>query len=162
MNKGTKVVLIIMLAIIAIYVAVGLCGDYNSTISGEQNQSGDQVEVNDSGDVIEDELIQYEITSGENEVILRAITSGDISTTRYIFENEKLVRITVTEEVVSGDFIEDIYNSMKNDENFVQIYSTINLNDDIITLELKEEYVNALSSRTKIELYEELIESMEN
>ncbi|MBQ8300128.1 MAG: hypothetical protein IJX99_09840 [Clostridia bacterium] len=161
MNRGTKVVLIIMLAIIAIYVAAGLCGDYNSTISGEQNQSGDQVEVNDSGDVIEDELIQYEITSGENEVILRAITSGDIGTTKYIFENEKLVKILVTEEVLSGDFIQDIYNSMKTDENFVQIYSTINLEGNIITMELKEEYVNAISGRSKVELYEELMESME-
>ncbi len=161
MNKEAKVVLTIMITIIVIYVAVGLFKNSNNIIDGEQNPSGD-IEITNSGDFDNEDLIHYEVTSGENEVILRAITSGDISTTRYIFENEKLVRITVTEEVVSGDFIEDIYNSMKNDENFVQIYSTINLNDDIITLELKEEYVNALSSRTKIELYEELIESMEN
>lgn len=162
MSKGTKVVLIIMLAVIAIYVAVGFLGNLNKNGNGEPNQSGDQVEIVDSGDVTEDELIRYEVMSGENEVILRAITSGDIGTTRYIFENEKLAKIIVTEEVLSGDFIEDIYNSMKNDENFVQIYSTINLEGNVITMELKEEYVNALSGRSKVELYEELIESMEN
>lgn len=162
MTKGTKIVLIIMLAVIAIYVAIGMFGDFDTNVTDELKSSGDSNEIIDSGEGSIEDSIYYEVTSGENEIILRAITSGDIGTTRYIFEDEKLVEILVTEEVLSGDFAQDIYNSMKNDETFVQIYSTINLEGNVITMELKEEYVNALSGRSKVELYEELIESMEN
>lgn len=151
-----------MLAVIAIYVAIGMFGDFDTNVTDELKSSGDSNEIIDSGEGSIEDSIYYEVTSGENEIILRAITSGDIGTTRYIFEDEKLVEILVTEEVLSGDFAQDIYNSMKNDETFVQIYSTINLEGNVITMELKEEYVNALSGRSKVELYEELIESMEN
>ena len=151
-----------MLAVIAIYVAIGMFGVFDTNVTDELKSSGDSNEIIDSGEGSIEDSIYYEVTSGENEIILRAITSGDIGTTRYIFEDEKLVEILVTEEVLSGDFAQDIYNSMKNDETFVQIYSTINLEGNVITMELKEEYVNALSGRSKVELYEELIESMEN
>lgn len=151
-----------MLAVIAIYVAIGMFGDFDTNVTDELKSSGDSNEIIDSGEGSIEDSIYYEVTSGENEIILRAITSGDIGTTRYIFEDEKLVEILVTEEVLSGDFAQDIFNSMKNDETFVQMYSTINLEGNVITMELKEEYVNALSGRSKVELYEELIESMEN
>lgn len=162
MSKGIKVIVIIMLAVIAIYVAVGVDNVKRNQANIEMNSSGDLNQIIDSGENIDELKFHYEVSSGDNELIIRAITSGDIGTTRYIYENDKLVQIVVTEEIISGDFVEEVYNSMKNDPVFVQTYDTITLEGNIITMVLKEEYVNALVGKPKTKLYEELLEAMEN
>lgn len=160
MNKATKVVVILMITVIALYTIVGV----SKKIENERSNisSGD---ILNSGDSFSDEnqtKISYEVTSGENDVVLKATSEGSISMTKYVFENEKLVNIYLTEEIISGDeeLIENVYNYMKNDEEMSTVYSTIELNGNIITAALKDEYVDAYGDATKVDIHDSLLNSL--
>ena len=160
MNKATKIIVILMVMIIVLYTVVGV----SKKIENERNNisSGD---ILNSGDSLlnENEIkISYEVTSGENDVVLKGTSEGSISTTTYTFENEKLVSIYMTEEITSGDseLIENIYNYMKNDEEMSMVYTTVELDGNIITAVLKEEYVDAHGDATKVDIYDSLINSL--
>lgn len=160
MNKVTKIVVILMITTIIIYTVIGV----QRTHEIEQNsaQSGDVLNDNNiSGDNQFD--ILYEITSGDNEVALRGISEGSISTTRYKFENEKLVNIILEEQITSGDngLIENVFNYMKNDTEMSMVYSTIEMQGNTITAVLKEEYVDAYGDASKVDVYEQLVKLLE-
>ena len=160
MNKVTKIVVILMITTIIIYTVIGV----QRTHEIEQNsaQSGDVLNDNNiSGDNQFD--ILYEITSGDNEVALRGISEGSISTTRYKFENEKLVNIILEEQITSGDngLIENVFNYMKNDTEMSMVYSTIEMQGNTITAVLKDEYVDAYGDASKVDVYEQLVKLLE-
>lgn len=160
MNKATKIIVIIMLVTILLYTIVGISkkveNERNNILSGDVINSGDT-------NMQEDEVkIYYEVSSGENEVILTGTSEGTISTTKYIFENEKLTEIVLTENIISGDdeLVENIYNYMKTDKNMSEVYSSIERNGNLITAILKKEYVDAYGTSTKMDIYDELINSL--
>lgn len=156
MSKGVKIVLIIMVAIILIYVIVsGISTLINHNNNASGDLSGDN--LNSSGENLE---IKFEVTSGDNEVNVIAKSSGDITTTKYIFEDDKLKEIKVIEELDTNEAAQYVYDSMKSDENISQSYSDININEKTITIYLKQEYVDAFAGITKEELYNNQIESL--
>ena len=163
MNKPTKIVVILMITTIIIYTVVGI---YRTNENGlNNNQSGDVLNSGDdtvvSGD--DENRINYEITSGDDEVVLKGVSEGFISVTTYKFENNKLISITLSEEITSGDekLVDNIYNHMKTDENMSMVYSSIEKDGMVITAVLKEEYVDSYGEAGKKEIYDELMKSLE-
>lgn len=162
MNKATKIVVILMITTIILYTIVGV----HKKIENEQKniQSGDVLDSGDNENLYSDNeiLISYEVSSGENEVVLRGTAEGTISTTTYMFENGKLINIMFEEEITSGDdeLIENIYNYMKTDEEMSLVYSSIERNGNTITTFLKDEYIDAYGDATKNEIYSELLNSI--
>ena len=75
MSKPTKIIVILMITTIVIYAVVGIFKMNENELNQGDNQSGDII---DSGDVElnsgEEEIkISYEITSGDNEVVLNKV-----------------------------------------------------------------------------------------
>lgn len=164
MSKPTKIIVILMITTIVIYAVVGIFKMNENELNQGDNQSGDII---DSGDVElnsgEEEIkISYEITSGDNEVVLKAVSEGSISTTIYKFEEDKLISITLSEEITSGDeeLVENMYNHMKTDEDMLMVYSSLEKEGKIITGVLKDEYVASYGEAGKKEIYEELMNSL--
>lgn len=165
MNKLTKIVILIMLVIIAIYIFTGIYNINNPDINidGDNANSGDIIEIGE-GLTAEDYLanLEFELASGENEVVLTLLGSGERSSTKYIFENDALSQIIVEEEVFSGDELEVMYEELKNDATLSQAYSSIEISGDKIIMILKQEYVDLFAGKTKEDLYREIEKSMEN
>lgn len=164
MSKPTKIIVILMITTIVIYTVVGIFKMNENELNQGDNQSGD---ILDSGDVElnsgEEEIkISYEITSGDDEVVLKAVSEGSISTTIYKFEEDKLISITLSEEITSGDeeLVENMYNHMKTDEDMLMVYSSLEKEGKIITGVLKDEYVASYGEAGKKEIYEELMNSL--
>ena len=159
MNKATKIIVVLMLLSIVIYIVTGV----NTKIKNKQNndQSGDALI---SGDNLEEnELdIHYEVSSGENEVVLKGTSEGSVSITTYQFEDGILTDIILEEIITSGDaeLIENIFNYMRNDTEMSMVYSTIDMEGNTITAVLRDEYVDAYGEATKVEVYEELMKSL--
>lgn len=165
MNKPTKIIVILMITTIIIYTVIGVYKKNESELEINNDQSGDLIDSGDDLDVSENEnnRIFYEITSGDDEVVLKGVSEGLVSVTTYKFEENKLVKITLSEEITSGDesLVEDIYNHMKTDEDMLMVYSSIEKDGKIITATLKDEYVASYGEAGKEEIYEELITSLE-
>ena len=157
MNKATKIVVILMITTIVLYTVVGI----NRKNEIEQNnvESGDTLTSGENENELE---IKYEVTSGDNEIILKGISEGSISTTSCVFENEKLSSIILKEEITSGDneLIEKIFNYMQNDTEISMVYSTLEMEGNTITAILKNEYVEAYGEATKEEVYQELLNTL--
>lgn len=154
MSRGAKILLGIMLAIIIWYIVSNITGLNNSNENIEN--SGDSL-VENSGDEADFDL-EYEITSGDNDITITVPYSGDISITKYIFEDEKLSKILLEERIVSGDFAEEIYNHYKEDSEISIIYKNIELSGDSIFMELRDEYVQSYGEKSKAEIYEDISE----
>ena len=162
MNRATKIIVILMITTIVIYVVVGV---YNVRINeiNQNNISGDQINSGEDTSNLDEDRMIYEITSGDNEVILKGISEGVIITTTYNFNDNKLISIVMNEEITSGDEIavEKIYNHMKTDENMSMVYSNIQKDGMSITANLKDEYVASYGEATKDEIYNEIVKSLE-
>lgn len=165
MNKLTKIIVILMITTIIIYTLIGICRTRENELYKDNIQSGDILNSGDVVDISGDEAdrIAYEITSGDDEVVLKGVSEGMISTTTYKFNGEKLMSITLSEEITSGDdkLVEKIYNHMKTDEDMLMVYSSIEKNGNIITAVLKDDYVAVYGDAGKKEIYEELMLSLE-
>lgn len=165
MNKATKIIVILMIATIVIYTVIGIYRTREFEAEQNNNQSGDVLNSGDDGNISGDDAnkISYEITSGDDEVVLRGVSEGIVSVTTYKFENNKLVSIILSEEITSGDdkLVDDIYNHMETDEDMMMVYSNIEKNGKIITATLKDEYVAAYGEAGKQEIYDELVNSLE-
>ncbi len=153
MNKATKIVFIIMVIIILGYILFGVVRKNINEDNPNENLSGEMINSGDSGD---EEKISYtlELTSGENDITITAKTSGETTTTKYIFDNDLLSRIEVTEEVTSGEIAENMLESIKQDENVSEVYENIELKDNVITMNAKQEYVDRFSGFTKEQIYD--------
>lgn len=165
MNKLTKIIVILMITTIIIYTIIGIYRTRENELNKDNIQSGDILNSGDDVDISGDEedRIAYEITSGDDEVVLKGVSEGMISTTTYKFNGEKLMSITLSEEITSGDdeLVEKIYNHMKTDEDMLMVYSSIEKNGNIITAVLKDDYVAVYGDAGKKEIYEELMHSLE-
>ena len=153
-----------MITVIILYTVIGVFRTRerefveNNPSSGDLAISGDVEQI--SGD--SEFEISYQIFSGENEVVLKGISEGSVSTTTYEFENEKLVNIVLQEEILSGDneLVESIYNYMKNNTEMSSVYSSIDRNGNVIIAVLREEYIESYGDAGKKEIYDELMSSL--
>ncbi len=163
MNKGEKVTVILMLTVIAIYIVLGVHKTRVEELNKNNEISGDSLYSGDSLNDDEENPISYELSSGDDTIVLKAYSEGFISTTIYKFENEKLISITLEEEVTSGDdtLVENMYNYMKDDEDISMVYSEIDKNGNVITAVLREEYVDSYGDADKEEVYNKLATSLE-
>jgi RNA-binding protein YhbY len=153
------IITIIIYTVIGIYRTRELELEQNNTQSGDAINSGEDINISQD----EQNRISYEIVSGDDEIILTGISEGIISVTTYKFEQNKLVKITLSEEITSGDekLVENIYDHMKTDEDMLMVYSNIEKNGKVITATLKDEYVASYGEAGKKEIYDELINSLE-
>lgn len=162
MNKTPKnivsiICIIIILAIICILtITINKVNNnkLNNNISGDTLNSGERNTEEQSGELEDNVHYELELTSGENEIVIIAKTSGEITTTKYIFENDTLKNIVVSEEIMSGDIPQNRLASIINDSNVNEIYENFELNGNTITMNAKQEYVDVFSGFTKEQLYE--------
>lgn len=162
MDKPTKIIVILMIMTIIFYTLVGTLKNQESEL--QDNTSGDVLNSGENTDVLDEKnSIFYEITSGDDEIVLKGVSEGFISITTYKFQDDNLISIILSEEITSGDdeLVENIYNHMKTDEDMSMVYSSIERNGMIITAVLKEEYVDSYGEAGKKEIYEELMTSLE-
>lgn len=147
MKKGTKIIVGIMIAIIFGYVLVNV---YQNT-KNEEKKTNELVNENNDATKIE-----YQLKNEDNEITLTAIGEGEVSITRYLFSGDELTDIYVIEQIEQMEFIDAVYESIKNDELMNQIYDSIEIKDNEIIMKLKEEYVKTFEGKGKQEIYEEL------
>ncbi|MBQ6860777.1 MAG: hypothetical protein IJO08_03935 [Clostridia bacterium] len=156
MSKWAKIMVYIMLLLIVVYIVI-MSFNSDEIINEENNYSGDIV----SGEISSGDEISYAIEKiNDNEINLIASDLNTEIITKYIFENDAVVEIYVTQEVFSGDFVEDMYKAMQEDDEIGLVYEEIDLNGNIITMKLKQDYVNIYSGVTYEELYEDLNKSL--
>ena len=156
MSKWAKIMVYIMLLLIVVYIFI-MSFNSDEIINEENNYSGDIV----SGEISSGDEISYAIEKiNDNEINLIASDLNTEIITKYIFGNDAVVEIYVIQEVFSGDFVEDMYKAMQEDEEIGLVYEEIDLNGNIITMKLKQDYVNIYSGVTYEELYEDLNKSL--
>ncbi len=154
MNEKTKVIVAIMFSIIVIYIA------WMIAFPGEKvEQQTNEVE---SGELVtDDEELSYSITK-VSDTQLNLVTANEYTrtTTQYFFENSAVSDVIITEEIMSGDFAEEVYEGIKADEQLSKIYDDIKFEGNVVTMTLKQDYVNVYEGLTYEELYEELSNSL--
>lgn len=144
-----------MVALIAIYVIITVYQNHEE-IENPENTQQEGV----SGDSFSD--IVYTLESGDNTVSLVATSSGERSTTDYKFENDKLSEIVITEEIFSGDLVNEIYEGIVSNANLNQTYSSIEVQENSIIMKLKDEYVATFGERSMAEIFDEINGSLRN
>lgn len=154
MSEKTKVVVAIMISIIVVYIAwmIAFPGE-----KVEENQNDTQ-----SGEVVSgEEELNYTIDK-ISDTQLNLVTENEYTrtTTQYFFENDVVSNVIVTEEVISGDFAQEVYEGIKADAQLSQIYDDISVEGNVVTMILKEDYVNVYAGLSYEELYEELSNSL--
>ncbi len=156
MNKSTKIIVCIMLLSILSYIVI-MSLKPTEILNEEKNESGDF----ESGEIVSGDEMQYTIEKlSETEIGLIASSDNTEIITKYVFENDAVAEVYVIQEVFSGDFVEDMYEAMKTDEDISKIYEDIILEENVITMKLKQDYVNIYSGVTYEKLYEELEKSL--
>lgn len=154
MSEKTKVIVAIMLSIIIIYI-VWMIAFPVEKVEDDQNKI-------ESGEIISgEEELKYSINR-VSDTQLNLVTANEytLTTTQYFFENDIVSSVIITEEIVSGDFAEEVYEGIKADEQLSQIYNDIKVEGNVVTMTLKEDYVNIYAGLTYEELYEELNNSL--
>lgn len=153
MSEKAKVAVAIMLSVIIIYIA-WMIAFPAETVNEEPNNV-------ESGEVSNQEELMYTITK-VSDTQLDLITTNEYTktSTKYFFENGKVSNVIVTEEILSGDFAEEVFSGIKADEDLSQIYDEISLEGNVITMTLKQDYVNVYEGLTYQELYDELTKSL--
>ena len=154
MSDKVKIVVAIMLSIIVIYIAWMIAFPPEKVEENPDNM--------ESGDVsTQEEELMYSITK-VSDTQLDLITTNEYTktTTKYFFEKGKVSNVIVTEEILSGDFVQEVYEGIKADEDLSQIYEEISVEGNIITMTLKPDYVNVYEGLTYEELYDELNKSL--
>lgn len=143
MNKGTKITLVVMLVIIFVYVMSGVYSKYFSTNDNKTNNTQD-----------EKEKYTYQLTSGDNDIILVARSNDETTTFKYLFdESGDVYRIEIVEECASDDDAKKYYDGIKKTSDISNIYSNIELENNTVTMILKQDYVDYHKQFSKEEIY---------
>lgn len=152
MNRSTKIVVIGMVILILSYIIIGLYKQ-NSTVSGDAklNQGQNKNEYT------------YYLTSGDNEVILASNSETEKTTIKYLFndKNGNLYKINILEECQSSGDAQKYYEGIKESNSMSQVYSDITIEDNIVIMTLKQEYVDYHKEFSKEDIYamqQEMIE----
>ena len=143
MNKGTKIILILMIVMIFAYVVSGVYSKYFSTNDNKTNNVQD-----------EKEKYTYQLTSGDNDIILVAHSKDETTTFKYLFdESGDVYRIEIVEECASDDDAKKYYDGIKETSDISNIYSNIELENNTVTMILKQDYVDYHKQFSKEEIY---------
>lgn len=144
MNKGTKIILILMIVMIFVYVVSGVYSKYFSTNDSKTN--------NNTQD--EKEKYTYQLTSGDNDIILVARSNDETTTFKYLFdESGDVYRIEIVEECASDDDAKKYYDGIKKTSDISSIYSNIELENNTVTMILKQDYVDYHKQFSREEIY---------
>lgn len=144
MNKGTKIILILMIVMIFVYVVSGVYSKYFSTNNSKTN--------NNTQD--EKEKYTYQLTSGDNDIILVARSNDETTTFKYLFdESGDVYRIEIVEECASDDDAKKYYDGIKKTSDISNIYSNIELENNTVTMILKQDYVDYHKQFSREEIY---------
>lgn len=144
MNKGTKIILILMIVMIFVYVVSGVYSKYFSTNDSKTN--------NNTQD--EKEKYTYQLTSGDNDIILVARSNDETTTFKYLFdESGDVYRIEIVEECASDDDAKKYYDGIKKTSDISNIYSNIELENSTVTMILKQDYVDYHKQFSREEIY---------
>lgn len=143
MNKGTKIILILMIVMIFAYVVSGVYSKYFSTNDNKTNNVQD-----------EKEKYTYQLTSGDNDIILVARSNDETTTFKYLFdESGDVYRIEIVEECASDDDAKKYYDGIKKTSDISNIYSNIELENNTVTMILKQDYVDYHKQFSREEIY---------
>ena len=144
MNKGTKIILILMIVMIFVYVVSGVYSKYFSTNNSKTNNN-----IQD-----EKEKYTYQLTSGDNDIILVARSNDETTTFKYLFdESGDVYRIEIVEECASDDDAKKYYDGIKKTSDISNIYSNIELENNTVTMILKQDYVDYHKQFSREEIY---------
>ena len=154
MSEKTKIAVVIMLGIIAVYICWMIAFPVETVDETQNNVQSGEVST-------ENEDLMYTITRvSDSQLNLSTVNEYTRTTTQYFFENDVVSNIIVTEEVLSGDLADKIYEGIQANEELSQIYDDIKVEGNIITMTLKEDYVNVYAGLKYEELYEQLTNSL--
>ncbi len=144
MNKGAKAVVIIMLILILGYVVVGVYKKNSKNVDDEN--------LNDNETKSE---YTYYLTSGDNEITLISESGNEKTTFKYLFSDEtgELYKIDIVEECQSSGDAQKYYDGVKSNDDMSQVYSDITLEDNIVIMTLKQEYVDYNKEFSKDDIY---------
>jgi hypothetical protein len=144
MNKGAKAVVIIMLILILGYVVVGVYKKNSKNVDDEN--------LNDNETKSE---YTYYLTSGDNEITLISESGNEKTTFKYLFSDEtgELYKIDIVEECQSSGDAQKYYDGVKSNDDMSQVYSDITLEDNIVIMTLKQEYVDYNKEFSKEDIY---------
>lgn len=144
MNKGAKTVVIIMLILILGYIVVGVYKKNSNNVDDEN--------LNDNETKSE---YTYYLTSGDNEITLISESGNEKTTFKYLFSDEtgELYKIDIVEECQSSGDAQKYYDGVKSNDDMSQVYSDITLEDNIVIMTLKQEYVDYNKEFSKEDIY---------
>lgn len=145
MNKGTKITLVVMLVIIFTYVVTGVYSKYFA-INGNR--------VNDTESEKNKKSYTYQLTSGDDNIILVASSNDETTTFKYLFdESGDVYRIEIIEECASEADAKKYYDGINETSDISNIYSNIDLESNTVTMILKQDYVDYHKQFSKEEIY---------
>ncbi len=144
MNKGAKTVVIIMLILILGYIVVGVYKKNSNNVDDEN--------LNDNETKSE---YTYYLTSGDNEITLISESGNEKTTFKYLFSDEtgELYKIDIVEECQSSGDAQKYYDGVKSNDDMSQVYSDITLEDNIVIMTLKQEYVDYNKEFSEEDIY---------
>lgn len=156
MSKGTKIILFVMIFIICIDILTVVCKKY---IKIPENNVNEEKQQND----IQASKYTYNLSSGDRDVTLYVKSENETTTFIYNFDDsEKVSSIQIIETCASSGDAQIYYNGINENSNLKEIYSDIKIEDNIVTVTLKQEYVDYHSSFSKEDIYKMQEETIKN
>ena len=133
-----------MLILILGYVVVGVYKKNSKNVDDEN--------LNDNETKSE---YTYYLTSGDNEITLISESGNEKTTFKYLFSDEtgELYKIDIVEECQSSGDAQKYYDGVKSNDDMSQVYSDITLEDNIVIMTLKQEYVDYNKEFSKDDIY---------
>ena len=133
------------------------------TLDSNDNQAVSEQDMDDDNDMNTPNMVTVEypdegkakITNEDDTVGIVENKDGVISSTSYIYKNQKIDSVIMTMEFKSNDEAKKEYEELKDDK---EIYSSVELQENKIVCKANENYVKEYSEKTQDELYNELKE----
>lgn len=158
MKKVLSIMIVAVLLVAGVFLLTG-CGEKscNENVNNSQIKvDGDTKQSNDnktSSQVIPLEN-SYDVKLEGNIVSVISNLGGNITTTKYIFENNSIIKIETVQEYSSTTLAKSTYDQMMATPQVTEQYSDVSLNGKVINLTTKPELVEALKAYTMQDFYE--------
>ena len=131
------------------------------TLDSNDNQAVSEQDMDDDNDMNTPNMVTVEypdegkakITNEDDTVGIVENKDGVISSTSYIYKNQKIDSVIMTMEFKSNDEAKKEYEKLKDDK---EIYSSVELQENKIVCKANEDYIKDYSDKTQDDLYNEL------
>lgn len=105
------------------------------------------------------EVGKCRVKNNKNEVLVMTNDGTAINTTKYVFNNDTVESIIITQKYSNKDLAKTSYEALMKETQMTEQYASIELNEDTIVLKTKNEVVTMYAGKSKETIYNLMLET---